>query len=270
VTVETTAIETKLIIIRQDARKVDDATVKALAASIAEIGIINPLRVRPSRGFVDGVQSDVYEVIAGVHRLKAARKAGLEAVPCVIVDDDDLHAELAMIDENLCRAELSPADRASQTARRKAIYLELHPETARGVAGADARWNATDNLSFASETAAAIGKNERTVQRDAERGEKISDRALALVRGSRLDTGEYLDKLKKLPHDEQVAKVQRDRTQPVQARKPVKIADDPLSDMESQERQVAALMAAWNRASPDARQEFLQRIDAPVFDAGAS
>ena len=32
----------------------------------------------------------------------------------------------------------------------------------------------------------------------------------------------------------------------------------------------AALMAAWNRASPDARQEFLQRIDAPVFDAGAA
>ncbi len=268
---ETAAIETRLIIIRQDARKVDDATVKALAASIAEIGIINPLRVRPSRGFVDGVQSDVYEVIAGVHRLKAARKAGLEAVPCVIVDDDDLHAELAMIDENLCRAELSPADRAAQTARRKAIYLELHPETAQHVAGGLARQGAADdNLSFAAATAAVIGKTERTVQRDAERGEKISDRALALVRGSRLDTGEYLDKLKKLPHDEQVAKVQRDRTQPVQARKPVKIADDPLSDMESQERQVAALMAAWNRASPDARQEFLQRIDAPVFDAGAA
>jgi ParB-like chromosome segregation protein Spo0J len=264
---ETAAIETKLIIIRQDARKVDDATVKALAASIAEIGIINPLRVRPSRGFVDGVQSDVYEVIAGVHRLKAARKAGLEAVPCVIVDDDDLHAELAMIDENLCRAELSPSDRASQTARRKAIYLELHPETGHGKATADKDANFAP---FHVATATAIGKSERTVQLDAERGEKISDRALALVRGSRLDTGEYLDKLKKLPHDEQVAKVQRDRTQPVQARKPVKIADDPLSDMESQERQVAALMAAWNRASPDARQEFLQRIDAPVFDVCAA
>lgn len=36
---------------------------------------------------------------AGAHRLRAARKIGLETVPCVVVDDDDLHAELAMIDE---------------------------------------------------------------------------------------------------------------------------------------------------------------------------
>lgn len=68
---------------------------------------------------------------------------------------------------NLCRAELSPADRASQTARRKAIYLELHPETGHRKATADK----DDNLSsFAAATAEAIGKTERAVQRDAERG----------------------------------------------------------------------------------------------------
>jgi hypothetical protein len=57
----------------------------------------------------------------------------------------------------LCRAELSPADRAAQTARRKAIYLELHPETAQHVAGGLARQGAADdNLSFAAATAAVI------------------------------------------------------------------------------------------------------------------
>lgn len=90
-----------------------------------------------------------------------------------------------MIDENLCRAELSPAERASQTARRKAIYLELHPETAQHVSGGLSRQGtASDNLSFAVATAEAIGKNERTVQRDAERGEKVCDEALRLVRGT--------------------------------------------------------------------------------------
>jgi ParB family chromosome partitioning protein len=111
---------------RRDARKIDEAAVRGLIASIREIGIINPLRVRPTKAHVNGVEGDAYEVVAGAHRLRAARKVGLETVPCSVVEDDDLHAELAMIDENLCRAELSAADRAKQTARRKAIYEKLH------------------------------------------------------------------------------------------------------------------------------------------------
>lgn len=115
-----------------------------------------------------------------------------------------------MIDENLCRAELSPADRASQTARRKAIYLELHPETAQHVSGGMARQGAaSDNLSFAAATADAIGKTERTVQRDAERGEKVCEPALALVRGTALDTETYLDRLKRVEPGEQVETVNR-------------------------------------------------------------
>lgn len=83
-----------------------------------------------------------------------------------------------MIDEKLCRAELSPADRAQQTARRKAIYVELHPETAHG---GDCRFDQVANLStrsFADETAEATGKDARTIRRDAERREKVSEEAL--------------------------------------------------------------------------------------------
>lgn len=80
-------------------------------------------------------------------------------------------------DENLCRAELSPADKARQTARRKAIYLELHPETAPVTErGGPGRGKTTDNLStvsFADATAAVTGSDARTVRRDAERGEKV-------------------------------------------------------------------------------------------------
>jgi hypothetical protein len=80
-----------------------------------------------------------------------------------------------MIDENLCRAELSAADRARYTARRKAIYLEKHPETKRGVAGAEAKHGrATENFSFAAETAKKTGTSERIVHLHAERGEKIA------------------------------------------------------------------------------------------------
>lgn len=197
---------------RPDARKTDEATVRGLMKSIADVGIINPIRVRPARRAVNGIDTDAYEVTAGYHRLKAARRLELATVPCILISDDDLHAELAMIDENLMRAELSPAERAAQTARRKAIFEELHPETkygqnqhTRGVAE-----TATPGERFSKETAAAIGKSERTVQMYAERGEKISAQALSLVSHTNLDTGSYLDKLKKIDPEKQVARVQVD------------------------------------------------------------
>jgi len=54
---------------------------------------------------------------------------GWEEIDAIVGDFDDLDAELVMIDENLCRADLSAADRARYTARRRAIHLENHPET---------------------------------------------------------------------------------------------------------------------------------------------
>lgn len=254
---------------RKGARPLNEAAVRGLVDSICEIGLINPLRVRSARLFVDGIEDDAFEVIAGGHRLAALRKLGAEVAECVVIDADALHAELAEIDENLMRAELSPADRAAQTARRKAIYLELHPETAAGAAGANARWNADDKLSFASATSEVIGRDKRTVERDVERGEKISDKALSLVRGTEIDKGVELDKLKKVPAEKQVQWVER-RLQEARAPKQAKQAADPLSEAEASERQVARLMDAWNAAGPDARQEFLLRIDTPVFDRGAA
>lgn len=202
-------IPTGIIFIRADARKVNDAAVRSLAASMAEVGLINPLRVRAARRHVDGVMGDAYEVTAGVHRLFAARKLGLETVPCLVVEDDDLRAELAMIDENLCRAELSPAERAASTARRKAIYEELHPETTHGGDRASRQLGDLKSERFTTDTAAATGQSERTVQRDAERGERICADALSLVRGTALDTGVYLDKLRRTPFENQADAVKQ-------------------------------------------------------------
>lgn len=55
--------------------------------------------------------------------------------------------------------------------------------------------------------------------------------------------------------------------QPRPIREP-KLADDPISDEEAVEKQIAALMSAWNKASPEARTEFMARIDTPVMDHG--
>jgi len=265
-------LPTDKISLRADARSLSPESVAALEASIAEVGLISPIRVR--------ALGDGWEVIAGAHRLEAHRNLGLVDIAAIIADSDDLHAELAMIDENLCRAELGPAERARHTARRKAIYLELHPETAHG---GDRRSDQVANSatrSFAEETAAISGQSARTVRQDAERGEKVYEGAIAIIKGTALDTGVFLDKLKKLTPSEQVVvakrelawlkQQQRENAKKGIARRVVKLADEPLTDEDAREKQVAALMAAWNKASAEARQEFLERIDTPVFDRSAA
>lgn len=190
---------------RADARPLNDAVLAGLSESIETIGLVNPIRVRKSGAG--------YEVIAGSHRFAACDLADMREIPCIVVKDDDLHAEMAMIDENLCRAELSPSDRARQTARRKAIYLQLHPETAHGanLEGAGVAKSATpETPAFAKTTAAVTGQSERTVRLDAERGEKVIEEVLAMIRDTKLDTGTYLDKLKKMPPNEQVHAAKRD------------------------------------------------------------
>jgi len=189
---------------RADARAVNSDTVSGLVESIGAVGLINPIRVRQS--------GEGWEVIAGVHRLEACKALGLVEITCDVVTDDDLHAELAMIDENLCRAELSPSDRARQTARRKAIYLELHPETQHGGDRVGASRKVGDLVAerFTKETATVSGQSERAVQLNAERGSKVIDEVLDLIRGTPLDTGAYLDRLKRLEPNEQVTAAKRD------------------------------------------------------------
>lgn len=253
---------------RADARAINADAVTGLVDSIGTVGLINPIRVR--------VAGEGWEVIAGAHRLEACKALGLVDIECDVVDDDDLHAELAMIDENLCRAELTPSDRASQTARRKAIYIELNPATANGVnQHSSLRQVGEPSERFTADTAKATGQSERTVQRDAERGEKILPEVMEMIRGTKLDTGTYLDKLKKIPGSEQYRAASRDllhlrsqERQALSARTKIKLADAPLNDDAAREKQVAALMSAWNRATAEARQEFMERIEQPVFDRG--
>ena len=184
-------------------RLADQAKVDSLKPSFLEIGQKTPITVQGQEG------DQRVKLSAGLHRLETARQLGWKMVLCFHEAFDDLDRELWEIDENLCRAELTAADRALFIARRKEIYLEKHPETAQHVSGGRARQNATsDKLSFAESTAQATGQDKRTVQRDASRGEKIVDMALHRLRGSRLDNGSFLDRLKQVPQDKQVLYVE--------------------------------------------------------------
>jgi ParB family chromosome partitioning protein len=89
----------------QPRRRFDDDALIALAESIRQDGVLQPVVVRAD---VDGRG---YELVAGERRLRATRLAGLETIPAVVrAVDDRASAELALI-ENLQRADLNPVER---------------------------------------------------------------------------------------------------------------------------------------------------------------
>ena len=90
----------------QPRKHFDEASLAELADSIREHGIIQPLTVRK-------LASGYYQIIAGERRWRAARLAGLQEVPVIVMEADDRKAaELAMI-ENLQREDLNPIEEAA-------------------------------------------------------------------------------------------------------------------------------------------------------------
>ena len=90
----------------QPRKHFDEESLQELADSITEHGIIQPLTVRK-------LSSGYYQIIAGERRWRAARLAGLQEVPVIVMEADDRKAaELSMI-ENLQREDLNPMEEAA-------------------------------------------------------------------------------------------------------------------------------------------------------------
>jgi ParB family chromosome partitioning protein len=100
---------------KQPRTRFDDETIAALAASIREVGILQPLVVRRAG---DGR----YELIAGERRLRAAKAAGLASVPIVLRDSEDSELLREALIENIHREDLNPIEQAEAF---KALLGEL-------------------------------------------------------------------------------------------------------------------------------------------------
>src|SRR5262245_49792531 len=148
----------------------------ALAASIVELGLLNPVTITPDN-----------RLIAGLNRLHACKKLGWTKIPVIIKDLDAIDRELAEIDENLIRNELTALEESLQIARRKEIYEIKHPETKKGGDKGNqhtgGKKRLKDTESFSQDTAKKTGKNKRTVSRKAEVGTKLKKKA-AKIKGT--------------------------------------------------------------------------------------
>jgi hypothetical protein len=248
-------------------RDLNEDQVVRLIESIAMVGLLNPITVC-AQTIVD-ITNPVtgYRLIAGAHRFEACRRLGMTEIAATIIALPELKRQLAEIDENLAGPTLTKAERALFTKRRKELYEQLHPETR---PGGDRRSASSRKLCdkverFTADTAAQTGRSERSVQMDAARGEAIAEDVLSMVKGTDFDLGNNLDALAKLPIEQQrtVAQLVRNGQllfAKIAISQPVGPADDLV------QKQTTALMSAWNKACPEARDRFLARIDRSAFD----
>lgn len=84
----------------------DEESMAELAASITEVGVLQPILVR-------AVGDGSYELIAGERRWRAARRAGLAVVPAIVRTSDDLGSVEKALVENLHREDLTPLEEAA-------------------------------------------------------------------------------------------------------------------------------------------------------------
>ena len=181
------------------------ADVDKLAASIKDVGLIQPITVRAIT-VLNGVAESCFQIVAGHHRVAACRALGWEEIDAIVVDaPGHLQAELIEIDENLCRSELTASQRSSFTKRRKEIWEALYPvakeerqrvadlpEQVAQAAPPVAKHGRIQEKAFAASTADITGESKAQINRHLARAEVLGE-DLPRVQGTSLDKGVELD-----------------------------------------------------------------------------
>src|SRR5690606_13104152 len=99
-----------------------------LAASIREKGVLQPILVRPMPGL-----PGQFEIVAGERRWRASQKAGLQVMPALVRELDDVQVlEIAVI-ENVQRADLNPIEEATAYQRLIDKFARTQEEIAEAV-----------------------------------------------------------------------------------------------------------------------------------------
>lgn len=89
----------------QPRARFDEEELTSLAESIREVGVLQPILVRPI--------GDQYELVAGERRWRAARRVGLQTIPALVRETDDTASLEHALVENLHRADLNPIEEAA-------------------------------------------------------------------------------------------------------------------------------------------------------------
>ena len=245
-------------------RPVDPDHVEVISQSMRDCGkVLTPLTVREDK------MSGALWLIAGAHRLAAAKKAGQETVPCEIHKNLSADEALLMeIDENLCRHDLNPLDRSTSLASRKAVYEALYPEAKHG---GDRKSKAIKNQkdkvsvwSFAAATADRTGLDERTIRRAVRVHNRLDPEARKKIIGTEIarNQSELLALVRFEPERQrEVVELLRAGDVKRVGQAAAKLDGRSIGPAkQSREAKVARALDAWSRLDKRGQDLFLERV----------
>ncbi|WP_099205625.1 ParB/RepB/Spo0J family partition protein [Scatolibacter rhodanostii] len=223
-------------------REIDEANVLTIADSMKEVGLINPITVTAD-----------HTLIAGAHRLEACKLLNWSEIECNVVELDGLKAELAEIDENLIRHNLSHLDEGEQLLRKKEIYEMLYPETKKGVAQAIGMNRAVGNnvsedssvtskKSFVDDSAEKMNLTPRRVQQKIQIARDLTPEVKEIVKenGIGLDPSLKLARIKEPEKQKEAAKrMVKKPTEPPKPKNEKAVLKEVVSHLKSEKTQIS-------------------------------
>lgn len=247
------------IFIGDRARPVDEEVAAAIAASMADRGLINPITVRATPAANGG--STPWTLIAGGHRLFAAKLNNWDEIDAIVVSADAAEAQLIEISENLYRNDLTALDRGIFVAKFRELYEEKFGKIGRG---GDRKSNRHDEglifspgRELSERVKDRFGFGQSSYERAVRIGVKLHPALRQSLRGTDAeDDQKLLLKLASLPEAKQAGiaaglKIEPDVRKVLDADKP---AAPPI---DVQAALLKKLTAAWDKADEQTRYEFL-------------
>lgn len=197
---EITLVPISKIIVADRVREgITEVRVGVLAESIKSVGLLQPI-----------VLTKDFRLVAGKHRLQACEKNGWEEIPAIIKTYNTVDAELAEIDENLCRFDLTEMERGIHVNRRSKLYEIKFPQTIRGKRKEELKkkweeagkptddpnipnfdFEPTDEkpVPFVKDTATKSGRSTSQIRDEVHLGEALMDRLTPEIRALIAPTG---------------------------------------------------------------------------------
>jgi len=256
------------IFVGKRARPVDEDHALAIASSMAERGLINPVTVRHTPAANGG--KTPYTLVAGGHRLRAGELNQWAEIDTLVVTADAAEAQLMEISENLFRNDLSALDRGIFVVKFREIYEEKHGKVQQG---GDRKSKSNDwTLIFANGKELServqdrLGIGRSTYFNVTKIGLKLSPALRNLVRGTDAEHDQkLLLKLAGMPDADQAALVGALKIEP-DIRKALEILKPTKPEADPQAAALKKLISTWARADAMTRGAFFAHIGIDPLD----